>query len=90
MSASPKTQTGSRAPGGRSLTVRTRDGRSLQKRSDISRGNAGWPLTAEEVRAKFRDCAGESLSEKKAEEVLSALDRIEAHPDVRTLMSLLA
>jgi 2-methylcitrate dehydratase PrpD len=72
------------------LTVRTRDGRSLQKRADLSRGNAGWPLTAEEVRAKFRDCAGQCLSEKKAEDVLSVLSHIEAHPDVRTLMSLLA
>ncbi len=72
------------------LTVQTGDGRRLEKRANISRGNAGWPLTDEEVRDKFRDCAGTKFGPEKTGEALSALDRLESASDIRPVMSLLA
>jgi len=72
------------------VTVRTRDGRTLQKRRQGSRGNAAWPLTDEELRAKFRDCAGARLGPVKTEAVIEQLAGLEKLADIRTLISLLA
>jgi 2-methylcitrate dehydratase PrpD len=72
------------------LTVQTGDGRKFEKRANISRGNAGWPLTDEEVRDKFRDCAGVTLSPEKTGEALSALEQIESAPGIDPIMSMLA
>ncbi|OGL69571.1 MAG: hypothetical protein A3J27_08485 [Candidatus Tectomicrobia bacterium RIFCSPLOWO2_12_FULL_69_37] len=80
-------------PGGRKpaeVTVHTRDGRTLHKRRNRSRGSAAWPLTQEEVQAKFRDCAARRLNPEKLEEAMEKVGCLEKVPDIRPLMALLA
>lgn len=72
------------------MTLQTKDGRTLEKRANISRGNAGWPLTEEEVHTKFRDCAGVTLELDKVEKSLSILCQLEKLSDIRELMSLIS
>lgn len=71
------------------VTVRTRDGRTLQNRRQGSRGNAGSPLTNEELQDKFRDCAGGHLGPEKTAEAIRKLTGLERLPDIRALISLL-
>jgi 2-methylcitrate dehydratase PrpD len=72
------------------VTVKTTDGRTLQKTGAISRGNAALPLTDEEVHAKFMDCAAQTISSGLSGKVLSMLVQLENEPDIRALMSLVA
>lgn len=72
------------------MKLQTKDGRTLEKRANISRGNAGWPLTEEEVHAKFRDCAGVTLEPDKVEKSLSVLCQLEKISDIRELMALIS
>ncbi|MBT3434494.1 MAG: hypothetical protein HN435_11345 [Nitrospinaceae bacterium] len=72
------------------LTLQTTDGRTLVRRANKSRGNAGWPLTEDEVHAKFRNCAGVTLEADKVEKSISILSELEKLPDIRELMSLIS
>ncbi|MEE9240468.1 MAG: hypothetical protein V3U53_04695, partial [bacterium] len=72
------------------VTVRKKDGETLQKRGERSRGTALWPLSEEEVHEKFRDCAERKLGPEKAGEALSILTSLEEQSSVHPLMSLLA
>jgi 2-methylcitrate dehydratase PrpD len=71
------------------VTVQTRHGRSLRRRTDRSRGNPDWPMTPSELQAKFRDCASRRLREEQVEKVLQRLISIEAQEEIRSLMALL-
>ena len=72
------------------LTLQTKDGRTLVKRANKSRGNAGWPLTEDEVHAKFRNCAGVTLDADKIEKALSILCKLEKLSDIREMMSIIS
>jgi 2-methylcitrate dehydratase PrpD len=64
-------------PGGNDLsggvTIKTRDGRSLEHHVLRARGGAGAPMTADEIRAKFRDNAALLLGERDVEALESAV-----------------
>ena len=51
------------------LTVRTRDGRSLEATCEHAKGSAADPLTPAEVSEKFRDLAGRVLSHDAVDEL---------------------
>jgi len=71
------------------VRVYLNDGRTLKKRTDVSRGCALWPLEDEKIRSKFRDCAKTTLAEEAYEEVLARLESLEAQPEIDSLMRLL-
>jgi 2-methylcitrate dehydratase PrpD len=72
------------------VAVLTKDGSTLTKKNSISRGNAVRPMTEEEVHGKFRDCAKRNFGPEKIEEALALLTQLEAQPEIRTLVSLVA
>jgi 2-methylcitrate dehydratase PrpD len=63
------------------LRVRLRDGRVLEERVDANRGGPGNPLSADELRAKFRS--------NTALDVAEAVLALPTTPDVHTLMPML-
>ena len=71
------------------VRVHLHDGRVLEKRTDVSRGCALWPLEDEKIRSKFRDCAKTTLESEEYEDVLARLESFEAQPEIDSLMALL-
>jgi 2-methylcitrate dehydratase PrpD len=65
------------------LRVRLRNGSTLEERVDANRGGPGNPLSADELRTKFR--SNTTLGDEVAEAALA----LPAAPDVRTLMATL-
>jgi 2-methylcitrate dehydratase PrpD len=71
------------------LIVKTKDGRTLEKLVEISRGNPENQLTREELHAKFRDAAKLSLKDNAIEQAIDMLDTIETLDSVVPLNELL-
>ena len=60
------------------VRIRLRDGRLLERQVDLSKGNPEVPMTAAELKRKFADCAGQSLSPADMSAATSAVDMIES------------
>ena len=72
------------------ITVTTKDGRRHVREVEFPRGHAGNPMTDAEVEAKFRALAAGKLSERKQDQVLAALWKLEELTDVGALIGLFA
>jgi 2-methylcitrate dehydratase PrpD len=75
-------------PGG--VRIHTRDGRLHEADHPHQLGAPDNPMTADDVRAKFRENAGLSLSEETSEALERAILGLERHEDVRGVVALLA
>jgi 2-methylcitrate dehydratase PrpD len=75
-------------PGG--VVIRTRDGRELSADLAHERGSPENPLSADEVRAKFRENASLVLDADRVEELEAALLALEDHTDLRVALAPLA
>jgi len=71
------------------VTVTLRDGRKVQQRVSLAKGQPQRPLTEEELETKFRDCAARVLDNDRTEAVLKAVRSLEGVPDVATLSRML-
>lgn len=71
------------------VAIALKDGRTLSRRVDYSKGTPESPMTPDELRRKFGSCASPVLGEKAAAEALETLDRLERLPNVASLSSLL-
>jgi 2-methylcitrate dehydratase PrpD len=71
------------------VTIMLRDGRRLDRRVRLAKGQPRNPLTDAELTAKFRDCAARVLPAERAESVLAAVQAIETLPDAGALARLL-
>lgn len=69
------------------LTIRTTRGEFF-KRISLTPGSPSWPMTPEELRAKFLDCAGIAQDAASAQRFASALAGIAAADDVAALFAL--
>ena len=70
------------------VTVKTRDGRSLSKRTVAVRGTADNPMSEAEVKAKAFDLIGSVLGARRTKAILQALGSLETVPDVAALRRL--
>ena len=71
------------------VEVQMRDGSVLRQQAHRANTGALRGVTMDDVRAKFRDCASETLSEATTAEVLSRLDELEKGEPVSDLTDLL-
>jgi 2-methylcitrate dehydratase PrpD len=70
------------------VAVKTRDGRSLSRRTIAVRGTADNPMTQAEVEAKALDLIGGSLGRRRAGAIVRAVANLETVPDVVALRGL--
>jgi 2-methylcitrate dehydratase PrpD len=71
------------------VTIRTTDGRELQKRVNYATGDPHCPLSEEQRMRKLRDCLARNLKENCVEEALQTLETIETLPALSDLAELL-
>lgn len=72
------------------LTVTTRDGRTLTRECRTARGDPSDPLTREELKARFLRTAGPLMPPGAAQAALDQLDRLETLASLDELMPLFA
>jgi len=72
------------------ITVRLRDGRTLEQRCDYAPGSAAEPLSDANLAAKFHRLADPCLGAERAKEVIRRVHEIDATGQVRELMQTLA
>ena len=73
------------------VTIRLKDGRTISSQVDYAKGTAKkWPLTPEELRDKFINCARRALTEKAALEAAAMIEKLETLDSVVPLCQRLA
>src|SRR5205814_921357 len=72
------------------VEITLRDGRRLFGRADMAQGHPKKPMSHEDVKAKFRDCADTVLQPPQTEALLDQLEDIEGLSDISALVPLLA
>ena len=71
------------------VAVRLTDGRRLEERQDHPRGGPDFPMTREELVAKFRGNAAEAIPDAQAARVIALVEALAAQPRVAPLMDAL-
>jgi 2-methylcitrate dehydratase PrpD len=62
------------------VIVHTTDGRRLERIEPYNRGSAENPMTAGDVRAKFRENAARTLDKTSIDAIISKVERLEQEP----------
>ena len=78
-------------PGGRPcrVTVRLKNGQVLSRDAQHAKGSPENPMTEEELKDKFAECAREALSVEAAHRALALIEALEKVDDVRSLTDIL-
>ena len=71
------------------LTIRLRDGRSFSRQIDYAKGSREAPMTDDELKQKFTDCAREALDDSSIERIADYVEHLEGLEDIRPLCQLL-
>ncbi|HEX6176157.1 MAG TPA: MmgE/PrpD family protein [Candidatus Binatia bacterium] len=71
------------------VAIRLLDGRSFSRQIDYAKGSREAPMTAEELKQKFVDCAREAIDESSIERVMEDIEHLETLDDIRPLCQLL-
>ena len=72
------------------LRIWLNNGKIVDKKVDISRGNPEFPLNSEELSEKFRDCAGTTLDPETVRSAVDGFRNIDQVRNISELTSLLA
>jgi len=72
------------------VQIELRDGRRLTQTTGVVRGDAANPVGAQEVEAKFVSLTGGPLGERRAREIMAAVEKVDALGNVKELTALLA
>jgi 2-methylcitrate dehydratase PrpD len=78
-------------PGGRPcrVTVRTKNGQIYSREAQYAKGGPEFPMTDDELRGKFTECARQVLDDSDTERALENIHHLETLEDVRPLCQLL-
>lgn len=71
------------------VTIHQKDGRTLSERVEFPRGSRQVPLTSEELRMKFTECACRAINREAAAQVTKLIDRLEDLDHLGPLFELL-
>ena len=71
------------------VTILEKDGRTLSDRVEFPRGSPQVPLSSEELRMKFTECACRALNKEAAAQVIKLLDHLEDLDHLDPLFELL-
>jgi 2-methylcitrate dehydratase PrpD len=70
------------------VTVRLKNGQTFSREAQHAKGSPEFPMTEEELRGKFTECARQTLSESAAARTLQQIENLENLADVRSLMEI--
>jgi len=78
-------------PGGRPcrVTVHLKNGQVLSREAQHAKGGPEFPMTEEELRGKFTECARQALNESAAKNALAQIESLESVENVRSLAEIL-
>lgn len=71
------------------VTIHLQDGQTYSRYGGHAKGSRELPLTADELKAKFSECARRAIDESAAERVFDSINRLETLEDIRPLCQLL-
>ncbi len=71
------------------VTIHQKDGRTLSERVEFPRGSRQVPLSSEELRMKFTECACRAINREAAAQVTKLIDRLEDLDHLGPLFELL-
>jgi 2-methylcitrate dehydratase PrpD len=71
------------------VTIRLKNGRSHSRQAEHAKGSREIPMTQEELKTKFVECARRVIDEQSITRALGYLDQLEALEDLRPLGQLL-
>lgn len=71
------------------VTIRLKNGETLSREAQHAKGGPEFPMTEDELRAKFLDCAQEALSRESAQQALHSIEKLETITDIRPLCDIL-
>ena len=72
------------------VEVRLKDGKILSRYVEYAKGGPQAPLSGQEMRAKFVDCARRAIDEAAIQGVVEYVERLETLKDIGDLCALLA
>jgi 2-methylcitrate dehydratase PrpD len=71
------------------VTVRLKNGQVLCREAQHAKGGPEFPMTEEELRGKFTECAHQALSAEAAECALAEIEALESVNNIRSLAEIL-
>jgi 2-methylcitrate dehydratase PrpD len=71
------------------VTIHLKNGRTHTREAQHARGSPEVPMSDEELKAKFMECARRSIGESSARRIADCVERLETLEDMRTLGELL-
>jgi 2-methylcitrate dehydratase PrpD len=71
------------------VTLRLKDGRTFSREAQHAKGGPEWPMTGEELRGKFIECATQTIDQDAAQRALAEIDRLDALADIGPLCEIL-
>jgi 2-methylcitrate dehydratase len=71
------------------VTIRLKDGRELSRSAEEAKGHPDFPLSLDELRTKFLDCATQTIPLPQAEAAFAALAALETAPRLNDIAALL-
>jgi 2-methylcitrate dehydratase PrpD len=71
------------------VTVRTKTGQIYSREAQHAKGGPEFPMTDDELRGKFTECARQVLDESSTRRTLETLESLETLEDIRPLCQLL-
>ena len=71
------------------VTVRLSNGQTYSREVEHAKGSPEVPMTADEVKAKFTECARQTISENSTKRALEYVEHLEKLDDIRPLCELL-
>ena len=71
------------------LTVRLKNGATHVREVQHAKGSPEVPMTEDERKAKFTECARQAIDDSKSARALSTIERLETLESVRSLAALL-
>ena len=80
------------SPGGRPcrVTIRLKNGQTYSCQAEYAKGGPENPMTRDELKAKFMECARETVSPVAAERISDSIERLETLENIRPMCELLA
>jgi 2-methylcitrate dehydratase PrpD len=79
------------SPGGRPcrVTMRLKNGQTYSCEKEHAKGTPEVPMTLDEMRSKFTDCARQTLDRESTERARESIERLETLSDIRPLCEIL-